>query len=230
MKKAKVKIDLENDCTIVLGKQVELECTASGHYFIPISDFEKGNQQIHQILMMEDSCVDQNDIEKQVIKLHKQFGHPSGKRLNQLLKDAGIRNEDYFNFVNRTSDECDICKKYRRTPLKPIVSLPMAREFNETVAMDLKEWKKGEIYFLHLIDMATRFSRSAVIYSKEKRVIIDKIIEIWIGTGIGSPAKILCDNGGEFANAEFMDMCENLNIRMICTAAAVFMQKEPCCY
>ena len=125
----------------------------------------------------------------------------------------------YFSFVNKISDECDICKKYRRTPSKPIVSMPMAREFNETVAMDLKEWKKGEIYFLHLIDMATRFSRSAVIYSKEKRVIINKIIEIWIGTGIGSPQKILCDNGGEFANAEFMNMCENLNMRMICRAA-----------
>ena len=219
MKKAKVKIDLENDCAIVLGKHVDLECTASGHYCIPISDFEKGNQEIHQVFLMEESGADQNDIEKKVIKLHKQFGHPSSKRLNQLLKDAGISNEDYFIFVNSISDECDICKKYRRTPLKPIVSLPMAREFNETVAMDLKEWKKGEIYFLHLIDMATRFTRSAVIYSKEKRVIINKIIEMWIGTGIGSPAKILCDNGGEFANAEFMDMCENLNIRMICTAA-----------
>ena len=91
MKKAKVKTDLENDCAIVLGKHVDLECTASGHYCIPISDFKKGNQQIHQVLIMEESCVDQSAIEKEVIKLHKQFGHPSSKRLNQLLKDAGMR-------------------------------------------------------------------------------------------------------------------------------------------
>lgn len=43
---------------------------------------------------------------------------------------------------------------------------------------------------------------------------------MWIGTGIGSPAKILVDNGGEFANAEFMDMCENFNIRIMSTAAS----------
>ena len=220
MKKAKVKIDLENDCASVLGKHVTLQCTSSGHYCIPISDFKEGNKQIHQVLIMEGwGYVDQDHIEKQVEKLHKQFGHPSSKRLSQLFKDGGIKEKDYFDFVGKISDECDICKKFRRTPSKPVVSMPMATEFNETVAMDLKEWKKGEIYFLHLIDVATRFSRSAVIYSKEKQVVINKIIEMWIGTGIGSPAKILCDNGGEFGNAEFMDMCENFNIRVMSTAA-----------
>ena len=219
MKKAKVKIDLENDCAMVLGKQVDLDCTASGHYCIPISDFKGGNQHIHQVLLMEEKGISLKEIEKQALKLHRQFGHPSSRRMNQLLKDAGIVNNNYFRSVNQISDGCDICQKYKRSPSSPIVSMPMAREFNETVAMDLKEWKKGEIYFLHLIDMATRYSRSTVIYSKEKKVIIDKFIEIWIGTGLGCPEKILCDNGGEFANAEFMDMCENLNIRMICTAA-----------
>ena len=101
-----------------------------------------------------------------------------------------------------------------------MVSLPLARDFNEVVAMDLKEWKKGEIYFLHLIDVATRYGRSTVIYNKQGRTVIDKVIEMWIGTGVGSPEKFLADNGGEFANEEFIDMCENLNIRMMHTAAA----------
>ena len=67
--------------------------------------------------------------------------------------------------------------------------------------------------------MATQFSHSVVIYSKEKRVVINKIIEMWIGTGIGSPLNILCDNGGEFDNTEFKDMCENFSIRVMGTAA-----------
>ena len=220
MKKAKVKIDMENDCASVCGKHVDLQCTSSGHYCIPISDFEEGNKQIHQVLVMEGwGYMDQDHIENQAGKLHKQFGHPSSKRLIQLLKDGGINDKNYFDFVEKNSDECEICKKFRRTPSKPVVCMPMAREFNETVAMDLKEWKKGEIYFLHLIDVATRFSRSVVIYSKEKRVLINKIIEMWIGTGIGSPLNILCDNGGEFDNTEFKDMCENFSIRVMGTAA-----------
>ena len=64
------------------------------------------------------------------------------------------------------------------TPSRPVTCMPLAREFNEVVAMDLKVWDfKKNIYFLHLIDMATRFSISTVIYKKEKRVIIDQIIE-----------------------------------------------------
>ncbi|CAL4122102.1 unnamed protein product [Meganyctiphanes norvegica] len=71
----------------------------------------------------------------------------------------------------------------------------------------------------HLIDMATRFSVSTVIYKKEKQVLIDKIIEKWIGTGLGCPGNFLYDCGGEFANQDFLDMCENLNIHVMNSAA-----------
>ena len=80
-----------------------------------------------------------------------------------------------------------MCIKYKKTPPKPIVSTNMARIFNEIVAMDLKEYKKGQIYFLHLVDMATRFSRSCIVKSKEPKLIVEKILEIWLGTGIGAP-------------------------------------------
>ena len=86
--------------------------------------------------------------------------------------------------------------------------------------MDLKVWNKEKnIYFLHLIDLATRFSISTIINSKESQVVIDKIMQCWIGTGLGSPARFLCDNGGEFTSAKFKDMCENLNITVMHTAA-----------
>ena len=42
---------------------------------------------------------------------------------------------------------------------------------------------------------------------------------MWIGSGLGAPGKILVDNGGEFANEEYKDMCENFNI-MVCHTAA----------
>lgn len=219
MEKARVKIDFEIDCAEVLGRHIQLKCTPSGHYCIPIYDIEKCNSQMQQVLVTEGVDRDINYSMKEITKLHKQFGHPSSKRLIQLLKSGGMTNVDYFKLVEEVTDDCNTCTKYKRTPSKPVVSLPLAKEFNETVAMDLKEWNKGQVYFLHVIDVATRFSRSAVIYSKEKRVIIDKVIEMWMGTGLGAPEKILCDNGGEFANSEFLDMCENLNIRVMHTAA-----------
>ena len=67
------------------------------------------------------------------------------------------------------------------------MSLPLARDFNDVVAMDLKMWDKDkDIYLLHFVDMATQFSISKVIYSKDKTTIIDKIMTHWIGTGLGA--------------------------------------------
>eukprot|EP00111_Clytia_hemisphaerica_P021079 TCONS_00062116-protein len=91
---------------------------------------------------------------------------------------------------------------------------------NETVAMDLKEWKEGssKTWFLHLVDHATRYSASSVIKSKKKEVIVGQLFDIWIKI-FGYPNKFLVDNGGEFDNQEFQDFCENLNIKIKTTAA-----------
>ncbi|MES9884882.1 MAG: transposase family protein [Sedimenticola sp.] len=82
----------------------------------------------------------------------------------------------------------------------------------------MKEWKPG-VYFLHLIDMATRFSIAALINRKTPEVITEKIMTVLIGSGMGSPKKFLAGNGGEFANETFRDMCHNLNIEVLNTAA-----------
>ena len=52
------------------------------------------------------------------------------------------------NCVDKVTESCDVCKRYKKTPTRPVVSLPLASEFNEVEAVDLKEWKPGT-YFLH---------------------------------------------------------------------------------
>ena len=84
--------------------------------------------------------------------------------------------------------------------------------------MDLKVYKNNEIYFLHIIDHVTRFSVAVVIRSKRKYVIVDEFLKCWVAV-FGAPLKVLSDNGGEFANEAFMDMCQNLNITFLTTAA-----------
>ena len=75
--------------------------------------------------------------------------------------------------------------------------------------MDLKEWKKG-LYFLHLIDVATRKTPSVIIY---------KAVPLWIGGGYGAPVKFIADNRGEFVNDEYRDVFQNLNIEVCNTAS-----------
>ena len=218
MKTLKANMNFETDSMTIFGKQHKLLCTSSGHYAIPIrpacssDDFLK-TKEGHVVLFNSG-----NDLEATARKLHQQFSHPSDKRLIDLVKTSGVNNEDLFLAINKVSEQCDTCKRYKKTPPRPVVSLPLATEFNETVALDLKVYENNKTYFLHIIDHATRFSAGAVIKSKKREVIIDEFFKRWVSI-FGSPMKVLGDNGGEFANSDFVDMCQNLNVNFVTTAA-----------
>ena len=216
MKKAKVTIDFHNDSVSFFGKEMKISFTSTGHYCIDLSRENKlGDVDI--TLMCDE--ISNKDKSKIALKLHRQFGHPDNKKLKSLLSDAKINDENLNKAIDEISDKCESCLKYKRNKAKPVVGLPMARTFNETVAMDLKEYDHSKgIWLLHLIDHFTRYSQSCVIRTKKKEEIIKRIFEIWIRY-FGPSKKFLSDNGGEFCNDEFISMCENLNIR-ICTTAA----------
>ena len=123
---------------------------------------------------------------------HRQFSHANSDKLKVLLRDKEVMDED---LEDRLDDSCSICKKYRRPKPRPLVGFPMAKTFNETVSMYLKEWSHSpKIWFLHLVGHATRYSASCVIYTKRKEEIVRRILEIWIPI-FGSAKMFLIDNG-----------------------------------
>ena len=124
MKKAGVKLDLENDTAIILGKSIKLNCTSSGHYCIPLYDEKKIEEAMFTLEGNE------KEMKRKVRKLHHQFGHPTCKRLTQLFSDAEINDERCFLFADEISNNCDVCIKYKKTPPRPIVSTNIARNFN----------------------------------------------------------------------------------------------------
>ena len=224
MKKAQMKMNLENDTAwMKVGKKytkVKLDCTSSGHYRLPLQDLEKIRKKVEEIEEIFISLgQDGSEKRKKIKKLHHQFGHPSAKRLKQLLNDAKIEDNESHSLVEEITNGCETCLKFKRTPARPIVSMNMASEMNDIVALDLKEYKKNDIYFLHMIDLATRFSRTCITRSKDPKVIVECIITTWLGSGLGAPRKFLCDNGGEFANNILLDLCENMNIEVMHTSA-----------
>lgn len=157
-----------------------------------------------------------SDVQKMATKLHKQFGHPTAAKLISLVKRAGICDIDLENKINEISQKCEVCLKYRKPSARPVVSLPLASVFNETVAMDLKVW--GNIHFLVMVDLATRFCTATVVNDKKATTIIRSFFSSWICI-FGAPRRILSDNGGEFSNAEMRDLGEAFNIEILCTAA-----------
>ena len=219
MKKMNMKLDMEHDTVVLCGETIKLDCTPSGHYFIPLARPNIEELNVQDVLHVLD-VKNVKDKREAVKHLHRQFGHTTARRLRFYFTKAGIVDKEYMNLIDDVTEKCEICPKWKKTPSRPIVSLPMATEFNETVAMDLKIWNKEKhIYILHLIDLFTRFSISTIITSKDCQVVVDKVMQCWIGTGLGTPEKFLVDNGGEFSGDYFKDMCENLNIMVMHTAA-----------
>ena len=221
MKRLRMSINFDNDTAHILGSSVPLATTSAGLYALPITkpvqllhSLDKQDEQ--QITLTTTHAKTNSEIAS---KLHRCFAHPSPDKIIKLVNSAGpywSQNSDLKHEIKKVSENCDVCKIYRKAPPRPIVSLPMCSSFQEIVAMDLKQYQ-GKL-ILHMIDLCTRLSAAAFIPNKSRGVIVQTIFRIWISV-YGSPAKFMNDNGGEFANAEFLEMCEQLNITPLTTAA-----------
>ena len=160
--------------------------------------------------------VDDPDPYKVGIKLHKQFGHPTAGKLIKLLHNAGVHNKKLESELNKISDSCEICLKFRKPIPRPVVALPIADKFNDLVAMDLKSY--DGVYFLVLVDHATRYCASVVISNKKPCTIVQGLFLMWISL-FGPPSKFFFDNGGEFNNAEMRQLADSFNIKLMTTSA-----------
>ena len=101
------------------------------------------------------------DSKKVALKLHKQFAHPTPEKLIRLLKCAKMNNSDLEEQVKSISENCNICCKLKKPTPRPIVSIPLAYKFNETISVDLKVCKVN-LYFLVIVDIATRYCGAIV--------------------------------------------------------------------
>ena len=124
MKKAAVKMDLENDTATIMGKEVSLHLTTSGHYCIPIDKSEE--VPVENVCAVNLEILSKQDRVKTLLKLHRQFAHPPKNRLIALLKDADVWKEEYGEIIEQINEECELCKIYAKTPSRPVVGMPVA--------------------------------------------------------------------------------------------------------
>ena len=101
----------------------------------------------------------------------------------------------------------------------------MASQFNEKVAMDLKQWSGR--WILHIIDMWSRYTISVFIDRKRSNDVINAVMQHWIGI-FGVMGSIMTDNGGEFSSDEMREIMSILNVRVITTAAESPFQNGLC--
>ena len=232
MKKAKMKIDLEDDTAIVLGKRITLDTTSAGHYVIPLLSKADGKHiNDDQVFQMEDLLsvdligAQTDDKMKALDKLHRQFGHRPKDSFVNLLKSADVWSSEMSDLIDNIIDNCEGCIKRKRNPDRPAVSMPMATSFNEKVAIDLSFYK-GKI-ILHMIDMWSRLTVSVEIRRKTPSDVVEAIMEKWIAY-FGVMEAILNDNGGEFSSDEIREVKAMLNIIDLTTGAESPWQNGLC--
>ena len=107
-------------------------------------------------------------------KLHRQFGHPTSVKRIELLKNAGVNDKELCEIIEEIAKECEVCLKYqkkkKKKKIRPVVGFPLVTEFNECIAMDLKQWSyQNKVWLIHIVDHLTRYNASCFIQLKKER-------------------------------------------------------------
>ena len=193
------------------GMETHLQVASSGHILLKIDNFQ------HNELCLTAQKLDLDP--GVILKLHKQFGHASTGKLAALLSKTGGSKIDSSK-IEDVVKNCDICNRFGRSPCKPVVSLPLSVEWNHTIAMDLHKCSDiGQTcWYLHIIDVFTRFSMAVFIYDKRPETIIEAILKNWCLI-FGFPKVIFTDNGGEFNNKDVHSFAQNYDFVVKTTAA-----------
>ena len=119
LKKANSHIDFVDDTVTFMNEKINLINTKSGYYAVPLNGSRvilsgmemKGNIKLNLVSENGTSLEEK----KVVAKLHSQFGHPTNKKLIDLLKRAGWEmNQDTKRIINQVREECQICVEYKR--------------------------------------------------------------------------------------------------------------------
>ena len=222
MKNAKMSLNFDDDSLSAFDQKIPLKVTTNGLYSLPIT---KSTQLLDNVCNEKTSnpivltVAEEKSDRAIAIKLHRCFAHPSSDRLLRLVNSAGTtwsQNENLKKEIKEVTASCTVCKVFKKPPPRPIVGLPLASEFQESVAMDLKQYQGKQI--LHLVDLCTRLSAAIFIPNKKRETIVTAIMQIWTSV-YGTPKKFMADNGGEFANSEFLTFCEKFGITINTTPA-----------
>ena len=212
LSKMKANIDLATNKYKLFGKEVKTFESTFGHTMISLL-----KQDVAEVFLTQE---EKRLSKKEIEKLHRQFGHCKGEKLNKLLSTQRFYDKDLEKAVFDVTESCDTCKKYGRAKPKPSVGLPQADIFNGCVSLDLHQLSilGKTAWYLHILDQFSRFSMAQIVHTKMADQILDVFVMEWVRI-FGPPRRILTDNGKEFVNSQFQEFCALFDINHLTTAA-----------
>ena len=127
-------------------------------------------------------------------------------------------------YLKRRVRNCDTClAKIQKTNLHQTVHKPRRHGYpGEVLYVDLvgplPETTRGNKYIVTMLDGFTKYVAAVTIPCKEAAVVANAVIEGWI-TKFGCPGRIHTDQGTEFVNKIWSQLCDRLQITKTVTPA-----------
>ena len=210
MRKAGAILDFPEETITLFGMKVKMRRSEGGHPTIQLQPYEDEDIHKAEVLVTEDGehrevlwqLLDSEDMDenfKRLYAMHDGLGHPGEKAFTEMLKSQLDFTKDVQDIINKIYQKCVPCFSHKKAKPKPRVSPPMARDFNDTLCVDLKIWNSKGTIVLYMIDMYTRYTDGAEVKDRKADTILLEILDQWIMKW-GPPRQILFDNGPEFSN------------------------------
>lgn len=145
----------------------------------------------------------------ELLKIHKQFAHPSAQRLNKLV---GQEYQSEVPSNTLVESRRDPRQRIRNAPLRFRVSLGTEDvRFNEGVYMDIM-FLDGKPA-LYLVDEATRFSTAGFLQNVTTEDIKDSILLCWSNIYVGLLHTFIVNHGSQFRKT-FSDIATMMDVKL----------------
>lgn len=147
--------------------------------------------------------------ETELRQIHRRFGHPSVRKLSDLLLKA---NEDFdADALRKITNFCNQCQLHSRSPGRFRFNIKDDFESNSEKIVDIM-YLDDNRPVLHVIDTATAFQSARFLKSIDAKSTWDALRLCWIDIYNGPPDLIIHDAGKNFIASEFKQNAQSLSI------------------
>ena len=146
--------------------------------------------------------------ETELRRLHRRFGHPPVRHLQQVLKQSG--HEFELHTLKHLTRYCEHSQKHGRSPGRFNFTIKDDIDFNYNIIVDILYIESKPV--LHIVDEATRFQAGRWLKDISARHVWNQLRACWIDTYLGPPDLISADAGKQFIAREFKQYAGNMGI------------------
>jgi hypothetical protein len=143
-------------------------------------------------------------------RLHRRFGHPSVRRLQNVLERAGHDiNRGTLKYLTKY---CEHCQRHGRSPGRFRFNLKDDVDFNYSIIVDIFYITGKPV--LHVVDEGTRYQAGQWLQNISATHTWDTLRKCWIDTYLGPPDQVTVDAGKQFTSKEFAQHASSMGIRV----------------